>query len=80
MEHLFYIFGCCCSSSFVELTPRQLQRILLQASKAKLVLSANKKTDFFLEGFHEDRDLRIPVTRDELEGKSGENESAGHCI
>lgn len=59
-----------CFLAFAGLPPRPLQRALAQARKTKHVLSAIRKSDFVIEGLHDNKDFSSSFTREDVEGES----------
>ncbi|KAI8874348.1 HSP70-domain-containing protein, partial [Ramicandelaber brevisporus] len=52
-------------------SPRALARLLREANRVKMILSANTETQASIEGLHEDIDFRTKITRAELEEACG---------
>ena len=52
--------------------PRAMGKMFKEAGKTKLVLSANKEYTAQIENVLDDEDLRIPLTRDEMESANAE--------
>ncbi|KAJ3131060.1 hypothetical protein HK101_004828, partial [Irineochytrium annulatum] len=53
-------------------SPRSMTRLLKEANRVKMILSANQETFASVEGLHEEIDFRTKVTRADLEELAGD--------